>query len=304
MADDYYQVLGVPRTATVEEIQRAYRTLARRSHPDVSKEPGAEERFKRITEAYHVLSDPKSRAKYDRFGDQWRQVPDDFESRRYAGAGSGAGAGRRRSPGGGFEAGFQNIDLEDLLGGMFGERFHGGAVPGADTEAELTIGLEDVYRGGRRTVTLPGGHRYEVAIPQGVTEGQRIRLAGQGSGGLGGGPPGDLYLIVHLAPDPRYTVSGRDVTARLPVTPWEAALGAKVPLRTPAGGEVRLDVPAGSSSGRRLRLRGQGLPNPRGNPGDLYAEIRIMVPPAPTAEERRLFEELARVSKYDPRSTR
>ncbi|MEV8517943.1 J domain-containing protein [Dactylosporangium sp. NPDC051484] len=304
MADDYYQVLGVPRTATVEEIQRAYRTLARRSHPDVSKEPGAEERFKRITEAYHVLSDPKSRAKYDRFGDQWRQVPDDFESRRYAGAGSATGAGRRRSPGGGFEAGFQNIDLEDLLGGMFGERSGGGAVPGADAEAEITIGLEDAYRGGRRTITLPGGHRYEVAIPHGITEGQRIRLAGQGSGGLGGGPPGDLYLIVHLAPDPRYTVSGRDVTARLAVTPWEAALGAEVPLRTPAGGEVRLDVPAGSSSGRRLRLRGQGLPNPRGNPGDLYAEIRIMVPPAPTAEERRLFEELARVSKYNPRSTR
>ncbi|MFG2041431.1 DnaJ C-terminal domain-containing protein [Dactylosporangium sp. NPDC048998] len=303
MADDYYQVLGVPRTATAEEIQRAYRTLARRSHPDVSKEPGAEERFKQITEAYHVLSDPKSRAKYDRFGAQWRQAPDDFESRQYAGAGSGAGAGRRRSPGGGFEAG-PDIDLDDLLGGMFGGRFRGGAVPGADTEVELTIGLEDAYRGGRRTVTLPGGRRYEVTIPRGITEGQRIRLAGQGSGGLGGGPPGDMYFIVHLAPDPRYTVSGRDVTSRLPVAPWEAALGAKVPLRTPAGREVRLDVPAGSSSGRRLRLRGQGLPDPHGNPGDLYAEIRIMVPPAPTAEERRLFEELARVSKYNPRSTR
>jgi curved DNA-binding protein len=302
MADDYYAGLGVPRSASAEEIQRAYRTLARRAHPDVNKEPGAEERFKRITEAYHVLSDPDNRRKYDRFGEQWRQVPDDFAARQPAGAGARAAGGPRRGVG--------HVDLEDLLGGMFGgsgDPFGHGAVPGADAEAELTIGLEDAYRGGPRTVTLPGRpgappRRYDVKIPAGVTEGQRIRLAGQGSGGLGGGPPGDLYLVVRIARDARYTLAGRDVTVRLPVAPWEAALGARVPLRTPTG-EIRVDVPAGSSSGRRLRLRGQGLPNPNGNPGDLYADVRIMVPPSPSADERRLFEELARASSYDPRGT-
>ncbi|WP_432975064.1 DnaJ C-terminal domain-containing protein [Dactylosporangium sp. CA-233914] len=270
MARDYYEVLGVPRTATAEEIQRAYRTLARRSHPDVNKEPGAEDRFKEIAEAYHVLSDPQSRRAYD-----------------------GAGA-VRTGPG---RRGAERFDIEDLIGGLFG----GGKVRGADTEAEITIGLEDAYRGGHRTVTVPGG-RFGVTIPRGVREGQRIRLAGQGARGLAGGPRGDLYLVVRFAPDPRYRVDGRDITVRLPVAPWEAALGATVPLRTPAG-VVRLDVPAGSSSGRRLRLRGQGLPNPRGQPGDLYAEIRIVVPPSPTPGERRLFEELARTSAYDPRSS-
>ncbi|WP_432837347.1 DnaJ C-terminal domain-containing protein [Dactylosporangium sp. CA-092794] len=305
MADDYYRVLGVSRDATAEDIQRAYRKLARRAHPDVNKEPGAEERFKEITEAYHVLSDPGSRRKYDRFGERWRQVPDDFErqdrrtGRRYARTGTG--------PRGGVEF---DIGLDDLLGSIFGGRgggFGRGPVQGADAEAELTIRLEDAYRGGDRTVTLPGGggrdpRRYEVTIPRGITEGQRIRLPGQGSGGLGGGPAGDLYLVVHIAEDSRYKVSGRDVTVQLPVTPWEAALGATVPLRTP-GGEKRVGVPPGSSSGRRLRLRGQGLPNPRGDPGDLYAEIRIMVPPKPAAQELRLFEELSRTSSFDPRST-
>lgn len=311
MADDYYRILGVPRTATPEEIQRAYRTLARRSHPDVNKEPGAEERFKAITEAYHVLSDPKSRRKYDRFGADWRQVPDDFERRPYGHryAGAGTGAGQQRRTGGGFRAG---VDLGDLLGSMFGADFGGaagrGSVPGADTEAEITISLEDAYRGGRRTVTLPGHageetRRFDVTIPAGVTEGQRIRLAGQGASGIGGGPAGDLYLVAHIRPDPRYRVSGRDVTVELPITPWEGALGARVPLHTPTG-EAQVSVPGGSSCGRRLRLRGRGLPNPHGTPGDLYAEIKIMVPPHPDREERRLFEELARVSSYDPRGTR
>jgi curved DNA-binding protein len=305
MADDFYEVLGVPRGASGEEIQRAYRTLARRAHPDVNKEPGAEDRFKRITEAYHVLSDPAKRRKYDRFGEQWRQVPDDFESRQHARAGAPAGRGGAAASGG-----FGPVDLEDLLGGMFrdaGDPFGRGSVPGADVEAELTIGLEDAYRGGTRTVTLPGRpgappRRYDVNIPPGVTDGQRIRLAGQGAGGIGGGPAGDLYLVVRIARDPRYTVSGRDVTMRLPVAPWEAALGAQVPLRAPTG-EVRVDVPPGSSSGRRLRLRGQGLPNPRGQAGDLYAEARIVVPDRLSDAERRLFAELATASTFDPRTT-
>ncbi|WP_433608155.1 DnaJ C-terminal domain-containing protein [Dactylosporangium sp. CA-139114] len=314
---DFYEILGVPRTATPEEIQRAYRTLARRNHPDVNKEPGAEDRFKDITEAYDVLSDPKSRRKYDRFGAQWRQVPDDFEQR--------AGARQRASAGAGFPgqgAGFggrggigEEIDIEDLLGSIFGgrpggagDRFGRGPVPGADTEAEITISVEEAYRGGRRRITLPGGpagrtREYEVTIPAGVTEGQRIRLAGQGSSGARGGPSGDLYLVVHIAPHPRYKLSGRDITVEVPVAPWEAALGATVPVETP-GGTVRVDVPPGTPSGRRLRLRGRGLPNPRGTPGDLYAEIKIMVPPKLSDAERRLFEELAKVSSYNPRGDR
>ncbi|WP_433047938.1 DnaJ C-terminal domain-containing protein [Dactylosporangium sp. CS-033363] len=273
MARDYYEVLGVAKGATGEEIQRAYRTLARRSHPDVNKEPGAEDRFKEITEAYHVLSDPARRREYDARA----TVP----------------------PSGGFQ-GFQGgpggfADLGDL-----GDLFGFGPVRGADSEAVITIPLEDAYRGGHRTVTLSDGTRLGVTIPRGVTEGQRLRLAGQGSGGLGGGPRGDLQLVVKFAADPRYTVDGRDVTVRLPVTPWEATLGAKVPLRTPGGETRRVDIPAGSPSGRRLRLRGQGLPGQP--PGDLFAEVRVMVPPHPTADERRLFEELARTSSYNPRS--
>ncbi|WP_433207270.1 DnaJ C-terminal domain-containing protein [Dactylosporangium sp. CS-047395] len=269
MARDYYEVLGVPKGAPGEEIQRAYRTLARRSHPDVNKEPGAEDRFKEITEAYHVLSDPARRREYDA---RSTVPPSGFQ---------------------GFHGGPSGFtDLGDLFGF--------GPVRGADSEAVITIPLEDAYRGGHRTVTLPDGTRLGVTIPRGVTDGQRLRLAGQGSGGLGGGPRGDLQLVVRFAADPRYTVDGRDVTVRLPVTPWEATLGAKVPLRTPGGETRRVDVPAGSSSGRRLRLRGQGLPGL--SPGDLFAEVRVMVPARPTPDERRLFEELARTSTYDPRS--
>ncbi|WP_327003273.1 J domain-containing protein [Dactylosporangium sp. NBC_01737] len=280
---DPYQVLGVARDAKPEEIQRAYRTLARRQHPDINKEPGAEERFKEINEAYHVLSDPQRRARYDQ--------------RDVVRTGAGAGAGWRG----------QNVDLEDLLGSMFGGRYGtGGAgpVPGADTQAGITIGVEDAFRGGRRQVTLPGpdGHprRYDVNIPAGVVDGQRIRLAGQGNPGVLGGPPGDLYLVVHLAPHPRFRVEGRDVVLDLPVEAWQAALGGPVPLETP-GGPVRVDVPPGTSSGRRLRLRGRGLPNPRGIPGDLYAEVKIMVPSKLTEPERRLFQELRDASQHEPR---
>lgn len=317
MADgtDFYEVLGVPRDADAEQIQRAYRTLARRHHPDVNKSPGAEDRFKKINEAYAVLSDPKSRRKYDRFGEAWRQVPDDYEQ---AGARAGARAG-----GGG--AGFGNfggfggpreyssrvgggIDVEDLLEGLFGQRSGRGRgygpSPGADTEAEITITVEDAYHGARRRITLPDPNgqprQYDVNIPAGVTEGQRIRLAGQGSSGAGGGPPGDLYLVVHLAPHPRYHVEGRDIIVDLPASPWEAALGATVPMETP-GGAVQVQVPAGSSCGRRLRLRDRGLPNPRGSPGDLFATVKIVVPKRLPDEERRLFEQLAKLSSFEPR---
>jgi curved DNA-binding protein len=310
MARDYYEVLGVPRTANQDEIQRAYRRLARKYHPDVNKDPGAEDRFKEISEAYQVLSDPKARKRYDAFGPDFRQVPEDVDPDMYARAGRTAGwrTARGRPAGAGVQFGFgglgDEIDLEDLLGGIFG---HGrGPIPGADQEAELVLTVEEAYQGGRRTITLqgPAGPRtLSVMIPRGVVNGQRIRLAGQGGRGADGGPPGDLYLVVRLADHPRYHVEGRDIHVRLPVTPWEAALGANVAIETP-GGEAKVKVPPGTSSGRRLRLRGLGLPNPRGEPGDLYAEIRIMVPREPNDAERRLFEQLAAVSEFDPRRPR
>jgi curved DNA-binding protein len=314
VARDYYEVLGVPRAASAEELQQAFRRLARQYHPDVNKDPSAEERFKEVNEAYQVLSDPNTRTRYDRFGPAFRQMPEGAEREA---AGFGARGARSGRPGGGRvyvddggeriyvdEGGLGGIDLDDLFGGLFGGR--GGPVPGADQEAELELTVEEAFSGGRRWVTLAGpeGQRsYEVTIPPGITDGQRIRLAGQGGQGGGGGGTGDLYLIVRITPHPRYRLDGRDLHVDLPVTPWEAALGAKVPVETP-GGEVKVTVPAGSSSGRRLRLRGQGMPNPRGKPGDLYAEVRIMVPKRLSRRERKLFEELAAAASFDPREER
>ncbi|MET8894400.1 J domain-containing protein [Streptomyces albogriseolus] len=317
MARDFYQALGVSRTASQDEIQQAYRKLARKHHPDVNKDPGAEERFKEINEAYSVLSDPKTRARYDRFGEDFRKVPEDWEERVGAGAGPGGGFRARRTAGAGGprvrytgfgdDFGAEGIDIEDLFGSFFGAGGAPGRVPGADQEAELPLTVEEAYRGGRRTVTLAGPtgqpRRYEVDVPPGVTDGQRIRLAGEGGRGSGDAPAGDLYLRVRIQPHPRFRLDGRDVYVQLPVTPWEAALGATVPVPTPAGGTAKVTVPAGSSSGRRLRLRGEGMPNPRGADGNLYAELRIMVPPKLSDRERELFEELAATSSYDPRRT-
>jgi len=315
---DFYETLGVPRDVGTEELQRAYRKLARTYHPDINKDPGAEERFKDISEAYDVLSDPEQRRRYDAFGPDFRQVPPDMDAQTWARARAAAGpGGARRGRGGARRGGataddvwFQSggtrdIDLEELFGGMFGGRRGGGwgPVAGADQEAELELSVEEAYSGVRRSVTLsgPDGARtLEVTIPAGVTDGQRIRLAGQGGQGSDGGAPGDLYLRVRLAPHPRYRVDGRDISVNLPLAPWEAALGTSVAIDTP-GGEAKVKVPAGTSSGRRLRLRGRGLPNPRGSNGDLYAVAQIMVPRRLRDEERRLFEQLAATSTFDPR---
>jgi curved DNA-binding protein len=322
VARDYYEVLGVPRTASAEELQKAYRTQARRNHPDVNKDPAAEDRFKEINEAYHVLADPKTRERYDRFGPEFRNVPEDFDE-RFAGAGAGrrGGAGRAgqgggygpgggyggfgRGAGGGFSrgpGGGGTVDLEELFGDLFGGgmgRGPGGdRLAGADQEAELPLSLEEAFVGGRRTISL-AGRDYDINIPPGVTDGQRIRLAGQGGRGRGGAS-GDLYLVVRILPHQRFRLDGRDIAVDLPISPWEGVLGATVSLPTP-GGEVKVAVPPGSSTGRRLRLRGQGMPNPRGAPGDLYAEVKVMVPRTVSDRERQLFEELSRVSSFNPR---
>jgi curved DNA-binding protein len=280
---DFYEVLGVERGASADEIRRAYRKLARHHHPDINKEPGAEERFKEVSEAYDVLSDPEKRERYDRFGAAWRQ----------------AGPTNGEPDFGDIDAGDLSELFETLLGGA--GRFR--AAPGADHEAQLELSLEEAARGGRRSLALGDGRSYQVDIPAGVREGQRIRLAGQGGRAAGAGAPGDLFLRVHVKPHPRFRLDGPDLYVDLRVTPWEAALGAEADVPT-LDGSARVRVPAGSSSGRRLRLRGQGFPGPRGGHGDLYATVKVMVPKHLSDRERELFEQLAAESSFDPRKER
>jgi curved DNA-binding protein len=292
----------VPRGASTDEIRRAYRKLARQYHPDVNKEPSAEDRFKEVAEAYEVLSDPEKRERYDSLGAGWRagddvSDADGFRSGRFDDMrvefGDGAGMG----------------DFSDLFEGLFGASRRGGfsgfggARRGADLEAELELSLEEAAAGGRRWVNLAGGRSYEVTIPRGVRDGQRIRLTGEGRDGRGGGPVGDLYLRVRLKPHPRFRLDGNNLRTSLAVSPWEAALGATVQLRT-LDGTAQLKVPAGSSCGRKLRLRGEGMPRRDGGRGDLYAEVRIVVPKKLSSAEREAFQRLAEVSKFDPRAAR
>jgi curved DNA-binding protein len=299
---DYYEILGVPRGASSEDIRRAYRKLARQYHPDVNKEPGAEERFKDIAEAYEVLRDPEKRERYDRLGSNWR-VGDDVSG--------AAGFGDFRGGGGFEDIGVEFRDgsgFSDLFESLFGAGGRAGwgtprARRGADLEAELELSLEEAARGGQRRVTLADGRSYEVTIPKGVRGGQRIRLAGEGGRGTGGGPVGDLFLRVRLRPHPRFRLLGDDLHTDLPVAPWEAALGATVELEA-LDARAQVTVPAGSSCGRRLRLRGEGMPRADGGRGDLYAEVQIRVPPKPSKAEREAFKRLAEASSFDPRANR
>jgi curved DNA-binding protein len=306
---DFYEVLGLKRDASPEEIQRAYRKLARAYHPDVNKSPEAEEKFKEVSEAYDVLSDPDTRKRYDAFGPDFRHVPEGMDPQTWARARAGTpGPGRPGDERVRVDFGEAGIDIDDLFESMFGGRGRGrwGPITGADQEVELPLTVEEAYGGVHRRLTVsgPDGNRsIEVTIPPGVTEGQRIRLAGQGGQGTGGAGAGDLHLVVRLLPHPRYRVEDRDIYVELPLAPWEAALGASVAFDTP-GGEAKVRVPPGTSSGRRLRLRGRGMPNPGGRNGDLYAEARIMVPSKLTEDERRLVEELAATSTFDPRRQR
>jgi curved DNA-binding protein len=317
---DYYAILGVGREASREEIQRAYRKLARKHHPDVDKSPGATQRFAQIGEAYEVLKDEKKRKRYDALGARWKDgedftPPSGWQEFRYA---PGAEPGNFE----GFEFGGPNgfsSFFEAFFGGHgepFGRASSARGSPGSrrrppragtDVEARIEIGLEDAYAGATRTMTLaaegPGGRTrtYDVRIPPGTTNGTTIRLRGQGGEGAGGGPPGDLLLHVEIRPHPRFSVQDHDLATQLQVSPSEAALGAKIGIRMLDGGEAVLAVPPGSSSGKKLRLRGMGLPLGATERGDLIVELRIAVPEKLTDAERRAYEELSRVSTFDPR---
>jgi len=302
---DYYAILGVERSATDDEIKKAYRKLARRYHPDVSKEKDAEARFKEMAEAYATLKDPEKRAAYDQLG---RQRPgEDF----------------RPPPGwstqfGDSAATFDDMDLADLFAslagrhGRGGRRGHAGAMRGQDYEITVPISLEEAFRGTEVSLDLAttefdehGAPRrvpriIKARIPKGPVDGQTLRLPGQGGKGAQGGPDGDVYLNISLRPHRLYRVNGHDLFLDLPVTPWEAALGAAAQVPTLAGA-VNLKVPAGTRAGHQLRLSGRGLPKPHGGAGDLYAIVQIAMPTELSERERALLQELAAASSFNPR---
>jgi curved DNA-binding protein len=304
---DYYATLQVERGASADEIKRAYRKLARKYHPDVSKDPQGEARFKEIAEAYEVLKDPEKRAAYDAVG-QRRQ------------------AGQEFTPPPGWDSGFEfggqgfgpqdGADHSDFFESLFGRQprrrqARRGSGQGEDHHAKVQIDLLDAYRGAQRSITLrmptlgEDGrvHLHErlldVAIPKGIRAGQQLRLAGQGGPGHGGAPAGDLYLEIDFAPHPLFRVDGRDVLFDLPLAPWEAALGASVTVPTPDGA-VQLSIPRGTAAGRRLRLRGKGLPGTP--PGDLYAQVQIAMPATTSPEAEQAWQALAKVAAFDPRA--
>ncbi|HEU4654857.1 MAG TPA: DnaJ C-terminal domain-containing protein [Steroidobacteraceae bacterium] len=307
---DYYKTLGVARDANQDEIKRVYRRLARKYHPDVSKEANAEEKFKEVQEAYEVLKDPEKRAAYDQLGSSYRPGQD-FRPPPNWGNGFEFSTSFGENDDGGFSDFFSS-----LFGSRspFGQRRGGArgfASPGQDHVAKIQIDLEDAYRGGSQTIEINSpqltndGHvgvqarKLKVTIPAGVTEGQRIRLAGQGSPGIGGGPTGDLYLEVSFRAHPLFEVNGRDVTLTLPVAPWEAALGATVQTPT-LGGAVDLRIPAGAKAGQKMRLKGRGLP---GSPsGDQYVVLKIVLPPNDSPQAQALYEQMKRELNFDPRA--
>lgn len=318
---DYYAALGVEQTATPEQIQHSYRRLARKYHPDVSKEPDAEARFKDVAEAYQALKDPEKRAAYDeiarryRHGQSFDPPPGWNSGFEFRGRGDGEGFG---GTGGDFDADRFSEFFASLFGRpMHGTRARGGAHAGApagggDRHARIEIDLEDAYQGAQRTIALqvpvigPQGQaslqerQLDIRIPRGIHEGQHLRLAGQGDPGTGGQPAGDLYLEIVLRPHRTFRVVGRDLYLDLPIAPWEAALGANVTAPTPEG-SVELTIPPGSAPGRKLRLKGRGLPGTP--PGDLYACLQIALPPADSPAGKNAYVAMqAAFAQFDPRS--
>jgi curved DNA-binding protein len=318
---DYYKILGLERSADPEAIKKSYRKLARKYHPDVSKEPGAEEKFKEVAEAYETLKDPEKRAAYDQLGryqpgQDFRPPPD--WGRGFGDQGVGGGFGAGGAPFGNGQFSFDDVDLADLLAGLSGRRRGGrqGAnipIPGEDFEIPVQITLEQAVHGTELELQLqmperdPNGmvrrvpHTVKARIPKGVTDGQRLRLPGKGGKGINGGRDGDLYLDISLAPHPLFRPRGHDLYLDLPLAPWEAVLGTTVKVPT-IDGAVSLKIPAGTRGGQQLRLGGKGLPKHGGGAGDLYAIAQIAVPPTASARERELFQQLAETSKFDPRS--
>jgi curved DNA-binding protein len=290
---DYYETLGVARGASDEDVKKAYRRLARKYHPDVSKEPDAKERFQEVSEAYETLRDKEKRAAYDNLGrhaagQEFRPPPDWFD----------------RFGRGGRESAFEDIDLSDLfetLGVRSRGRARRGNVPvrGEDYAVTVRLALEEAARGTEREFRL-GAQAVHARIPKGATDGERLRLRGKGGPGINGGPAGDLYLHIELEPHPLFRPSGHDLDLEVPLAPWEAALGAEVEVPT-LDGPVSMKVPAGSRAGQKLRLAGKGLPKPGGGAGDLYAILTIAVPPAVTEREKSLYEQLRDASRFDPR---
>ena len=311
---DYYKILGVARDASADDIKKAYRKLARKFHPDVSKEPNAEERFKEMAEAYETLKDPEKRTAFDQLGShaagqEFRPPPD---------------WGQQFASGSPFDQmgpnGFEDIDLADLLAGLAGGRGRGGRtrgrdgpVPGPDYEAMVRITLEQAFHGSEveldmsmpeyddRGLAHRVPHRVKVRIPKGVTDGQKLRVPGKGGKGIHGAPAGDLYLDIQVQAHSLFRTSGQDLYVDLPLAPWEAVLGVSVELPTPAGA-VTLKVPAGTRAGHKLRLAGRGLSRPGEKSGDLFALVVIVVPTVPDERERALFRQLSETSNFDPRA--
>ena len=323
--ENYYDILGIPRDGSEEEITRAFRTLARKYHPDVSTEQDAEDRFKEINEAYSVLSDSEKRGFYDRYGSDWEHAMNG--SHEPWGQSSGASGDQRwggssfySNPGEQTEFFYEDgagggADFRDFFEGLFsgGEEterrtwFRNAEMHarGRDIEADISLRIIDLVMSETCTISLDGkdgthtSRKIEVKIPPGVTDGSVIRLKGQGEPGIGNDSPGDLRLRIRLAPDERFTVNGYDLETEATLSPWEAALGEKIDVETPSG-SVRLAIPPGTRSHRRFRLRGKGLPRKEGS-GDLFVRIRIDIPETLSEKERALFEELSRVSACKPR---
>ncbi|MEX2150895.1 MAG: DnaJ C-terminal domain-containing protein [Steroidobacteraceae bacterium] len=300
---DYYAILGVHRNASREDIKKAYRKLAHKFHPDVSKDPAGEEKFKEVAEAYETLKSPEKRAAYDQLGTH--PPGQDFRPSPEWGKQFGDGE-------------FEGVDLADLFAGLAGGRHRPGQgtgqfrMPGQDYEVTAHISLEEAYRGTEveLNLTMPehdeeGVFRrlprtFKVRIPRGATNGQRLRLPGRGGKGFHGGRDGDLYLNVVVQPHPLFRVNGHDLYFDLPLAPWEAVLGATVEVPT-LNGPVHLKVPQNARAGQQLRLAKRGLPRPQGAEGDLYAILHIVVPAASSERERELFRELAQGSTFNPR---
>jgi curved DNA-binding protein len=311
---DYYQTLGVERSSSQDEIKRAYRKMARKYHPDVSKEPKAEEKFKEVQEAYEVLKDTEKRAAYDQLGANWKsgqefRPPPDW----------GKGFEHSAHQQGSRAQSFDDANFSDFFASMFGARssfsdgMHRGPAGGQDHVARIEIDLEDAYHGGSHMIELKSpeltaeGHvvvkprKLNVKIPAGVIEGQQIRLAGQGSPSMSGGRAGDLYLEVSIKPHSIYTVQDRDLTMTLPLAPWEAALGANVQVPT-LGGPVEMRIPANAKAGQKMRLKGRGLPGPNNIAGDQYIILKIVLPPSDSPRAKELYSQMQKDLAFDPRA--